>query len=63
MFRGIGIALGSFIAGAITDRYDEVFSFYYSGCCFIIGFLFSAMVSFNNRPKSKSDEELKPVSS
>lgn len=63
MFRGVGCSIGPFAAGAIADRYDKVISFYYSGCCFVVGCILSAVVSFSKQPKPKNDEELKPVSS
>lgn len=55
LFRGVGCFTGPFIGGIIADRYSMAMAFYFCGACYVIGFIFSAIVSFS--PVKKPDTE------
>jgi len=48
LFRGFGCFLGPFIGGLIADKYDMITAFYYSGLCFSVGLVLTALVSFSS---------------
>lgn len=61
LFRGFGCFLGPFLAGLVADKFGDVSSFYFSGCCFIVGSVFAILVSFmkliKQRCLNKSNED------
>ena len=57
LLRGVGCFSGPFIGGIIADNYSMSKAFYFSGACYLIGFVFSAIVSFSPAKKTEKNND------
>jgi MFS family permease len=48
LFRGFGCFLGPFLAGLVSERFDDLAVFYFSSLFFAIGLAFAFLVSFSS---------------
>jgi len=57
LFRGVGCFTGPYIGGIIADNFSMPKAFYFCGACYLIGFAFSAIVSFSPPKKDEKNND------